>query len=364
MVAKHLENFIFITGMLRSGTTLMQKLLSMQSSIDIQYQPNSPMYVDLKKRYLSMIGAQGYPISNHQHDYPLNDLFGENFTDPSGFTHYLETTNFLRNSLTPDTLGDGNLKMSLLEFLQDYGSISAAKNYYGCKENTTEEFADYLIRHGSNLIFMVRDPRDVIASLNFGVGSTYGGVPKPLLFNIRQWRKSVAFAMEYATSSNLIRYEDLVTQPAQTLNLIMKKLQLPELPEHRLDGPIQTKNGKIWNSNSSHSESPYITTKSIGQHHRMLSDEQRQLIQACCYVELIALGYEVTITPADVVEILENTNDDTPLMRRELDAFGFTGRTRNEELGRWESLRSKNFKYGYFISNKSFAKLSILAAEL
>ena len=93
------------------------------------------------------------------------------------------------------------------------------KKVFGSKEVIFEEFLQYLLRQGVKCILVLRDPRDVLASSYFGKGQEFSGSPRPFFWMVRNWRKSVAFALELAGNENLLvlRYEDLVQNPAEYL---------------------------------------------------------------------------------------------------------------------------------------------------
>ena len=45
-------SFLFVTGMLRSGTTLLDKLLSIHPQALVHSQPLTPLYVKVKRAFL------------------------------------------------------------------------------------------------------------------------------------------------------------------------------------------------------------------------------------------------------------------------------------------------------------------------
>jgi len=42
------------------------------------------------------------------------------------------------------------------------------------------------------VVIIIRDPRDTVTSQHYGKADLQIGAPRPILFQIRQWRKSVA----------------------------------------------------------------------------------------------------------------------------------------------------------------------------
>ena len=57
----------------------------------------------------------------------------------------------------------------------------------GSKEIFCEEYIPYFLSNGVKVILLIRDPRDIITSLNFGKGADFTGEIRPTLFNIRNW---------------------------------------------------------------------------------------------------------------------------------------------------------------------------------
>ena len=75
----------------RSGTTLIDKLLSNHPKIDILSQPFPLIFVSLKKKYLGILGKdQYYVLNQHLHD--------ENFSQDK-FDQFLDNVTFDKNYL-------------------------------------------------------------------------------------------------------------------------------------------------------------------------------------------------------------------------------------------------------------------------
>ena len=54
----------FITGMGRSGTTLLEKLLCNHKDLSVLSQPLPLVFIDLKKRFLETLGIKKYFVLN------------------------------------------------------------------------------------------------------------------------------------------------------------------------------------------------------------------------------------------------------------------------------------------------------------
>src|SRR5690349_11578648 len=194
---------LFITGLSRSGTTLLEKLLNNHPDIAIASQPFPYLYRHLKKKFFDSIQ---YP----QTYYVLNNLFKEdrytardlnNFLDHYSVSQnelreiFIQMKNFtgqwtIMNDAGVSNYDDQNLQGAFSHLLKH--ATASDKKVRGAKEINCEEFVSYFINNGIKCIVILRDPRDVITSLNIGRGEQFGGQHRPTLFHIRNWRKSVA----------------------------------------------------------------------------------------------------------------------------------------------------------------------------
>jgi hypothetical protein len=176
----------------------------------------------------------------------------------------------------------------------------------GAKETICEEFLPYLVRRGWAAVVVVRDPRDVIASLDTGRGAEFAGRPKPLLFNLRNWRKSVAFALALDGQPGFVRvrYEDLVARPLDTLRGVTEALGLEPFPAGAFSGGIRDQTGALWEGNSSHGRRDGVSEASVGTQARLPAGVVR-FIEAACLPELDCLGYPRAVTPAEAPAILD-----------------------------------------------------------
>lgn len=267
---------LFLTGMQRSGTTLLERMLGLLS------QPFPLLFVEAKRDFLRSLGRESR--------YPLGHLFLEDGYRQEDFDRHLagfridrprlerifeemegfsgQYTRVDRSIIPQDPpTGFAELVAGL------YGALQAK----GGKETICEEFLPYLLDSGWQCVLILRDPRDVIASLNHGRGPEFGGRIKPTLFNIRNWRKSVAYALhlEGRPGFRWLRYEDLVADPRAL----------------GFKGEIQG-----WTGNSSHGERTGVSAESVGAWRRVLPETVSRLIEATCLPEMRLLGY-----PADAV---------------------------------------------------------------
>jgi hypothetical protein len=358
----------------RSGTTLVDKILSMHPDAHILSQPLPLLYVHIKQRFLSELGAQ-----RRESGYPLNDMFGENHYDPEQFESFLSTlllTEMFCSSVLEEMVPfDGQYtkpenplsvlknyeEMSLFVFVRRYTKLLCERDIslIGSKETFCEEYIPYLLANGASALLVVRDPRDVIASLDYGRGSQYSGKRKPLLLNLRQWRKSAAFCLAMTDMPNcmVLKYEDLTSDAEGTMDRIGQRIGLRNEWHGIADRQIRTRAGHEWLGNSSHFESARIERASIGRYKALLPRAHDTFIQALCYPEMKALGYEVDVEEADIPGLIEGFQEESPLERQELESYRWSPGHCAEEQERWKRVLAGSYDPGMFIFEPAFQQL-------
>jgi len=275
-------------------------------NLSVLAQPFPLLYVDAKQRFLR---SRSIDEPNH----PLSHYVGESRYSPADVTTYLEAVTFApediaaslhrmaeySGALTPygdidllcrdlGTMGFSDMLSALNRRLAKPGSAS-----FGSKEIYVEEFLPYLIEHGYRVIVVVRDPRDVIASLNYGEGRTFAGGVRPVLFQLRNWRRSLAFALadQVQERALVVRYEDVATNTTTTLDRMTKFLDQPQFEDAVFAEGIRDQNGDIWLGNSSHSDKPLVSTDSIRSYTNLLAESTVSYIEHVCGPEMEYLGY-------------------------------------------------------------------------
>jgi hypothetical protein len=303
---------IFITGCYRSGTTLLEKLLHSHPRVTVASQPMPALYHVTKQRFLDARGLQ--------RRYPLDHLFLEDAYRPAELDAFLEQHVLDEAALdrvfeqlgqhaeghwTPEiaTMRSAFRPGTLLQQLDTLRACvqrifprAEPQAFIGTKEVVCEEYVPFLRRHGVACILVVRDPRDVIASVNFGARYAQMGELRPILYTVRAWRKSVAFAL--AGDVHTVRYEELVARPASTLHTLTDALHLAPL---ELSAPLRDQRGEAWAGNSSFSDAHGVTTHAVG---RTLPADVLRYVETACLPEMLALGYpprEVTQFDASVL---------------------------------------------------------------
>lgn len=330
--------FGLISGMLRSGTTLLDKLVGAQPLASVRSQPFTEVMLQPKRDFHARLGIG-------PNELPLNHYFGERRYRPQDFSDYLETyvpDRDVYQDLVPspgrELMKGKGLESEYLRFhtlLARLYQFSATKNgvcFSGAKEVLCEEYFPYLLRHGFYAIIIIRDPRDVVASLNYGKGQEFTGKYRPTLFNIRNWRKSVAFALELTGHPQFmyLRYEDLVTEPAIKLEQVCNLLHLESDGKVPYGGGIRDENDKPWSGNSSFAESTTISSSAIGGYTNYLPDDVVRYVEALCWPEMVYLGYEPVHVNGPEPDIIKRFREPYPVTREEFDPE-YSSATQNVE---------------------------------
>lgn len=316
-------NYLFLTGMGRSGTTLLAMLLNNHSDVILHSQPFPYLFIEHKKSFLNRIGRQEYYVLNnsiidnyysheefkdfvHNHILSTHDLelIFNNMRDYSGqmtrFKYHLNTTNSI----------SGRLIDTYTQLIKEL-SKSKTYSYCGSKEILCEEYLSSMLDNKFKCIIIVRDPRDVLASVNYPKGKKYLGEKKPALFILRSWRKSIEFAEYLKKYPNLliIRYEDLVNNTCNELNKISNFLDISKFNMKILQNGIMDQSGKPWTPNSPHIKTHFLSSESIGKYHVLLNEEEIRYVECICHKELKIMGYSFNFALTDCLKTISNYRD-------------------------------------------------------
>jgi len=367
------DDVLFVTGAQRSGTTLLEKLLAAQPGISMLSQPFPLLFVEVKRTFLRSLG--------NDDAYPLGHLFREKRYTRGAFIHFLQRWRAqreqLRSLLAPAQSYSGQYTHFTHEQLDealahisrddDFSAVvstlnrrlsrTASAQWFGSKETICEEYVPALLDAGFRCTIILRDPRDVLASLNYGRGHEFGGALKSLLFNARSWRKSVAvaLAMEEHPRFRWCRYEDLVTDVQAT----MTRIAPVAIDGRELTGNIRDEAGRPWPGNSSHAEHHGISDASVGIHRDVLPASTSRLMEAACLPELRLLGYETEMTAADAQRELETCSEPYATTRAGMQSDFVTAQNIAAELERLDRVRQPPSVSSaeWFLFERSHARL-------
>lgn len=319
-------NNLFIFGMFRSATTMLARSLSAHSEITIASDP----YFQYFKSFRNEI--YGPNISDFDFNSPLSDNFWDDnlpldkiilegsLDVEMNHTTLEEVINLIKDYAGRDSekiipllssVKANNYKDLLSELItiiyEAYGKDST--KFVGFKSTFSELFITPILRAlpGSKIICVVRDPRAIFASQI---------VPKkdyPLLYVVRQWRKSIEYILENIKEENVIvvRYEDLVDNPEQFMKDMSKFIGIDYEsdminPSKYLDG-----GGSSWSQNSSYDDSKnrqVINNKNKERWKEILSENEIQIIEDLCNSEMKIFGYH-RITENNLVDLEKKYNE-------------------------------------------------------
>ena len=301
-----MRRYCFITGFLRSGTTLVEKLVHALPGACVGPQPFPFLYHDTKRAFLRTRGIE-------DERYPLGHLFGEDRYRLEDFEAFLA-----RHRLTREAVAESFSRMRHYSgwklpaiaahagsvgggsFVQVYRALCdglprilerEASSLVGAKEVFCEEFVPYFLDQGVSVVLVVRDIRDVVTSLKFGMGTNYGNLALPLLHVVRQWRKSVAFALELfgVPGFRMVRYEDLVSSAQVQLEELALHLGSPPAPAGAID-ELRDQDGRSWEGNSSFAPVRGVSRDPVGRFVGKLPRSWVAAIESLCGPEMRAIG--------------------------------------------------------------------------
>ncbi|RMH69100.1 MAG: sulfotransferase [Gemmatimonadetes bacterium] len=300
--------YLFLTGMLRSGTTLLDKLLCNHPQLSVLSQPFPYLFIQAKRDFLRQeCGEDEYYALTHgflETRYTL-DQFHRFLQDYTLTPHQVErlfiamegytgqNTRLDRLSDFIDHLTKGVWLHIFKAFLYFFRQKGKSVEYVGSKEVLCEEFLPFLLDQGFKCLIVIRDPRDVLTSMGYGNGKTYIGSARPTLFNLRNWRKSVAYALHLQHHPNFVwvRYEDIVAKPVEMLNRLANWLEIASFPSDLFQAGILDQNGEPWMGNSSFQPVAGVTPQSVGKYQALLPPDLIQYTEYTCFPEMLALEY-------------------------------------------------------------------------
>lgn len=315
---------LLVSGYLRSGTTLIANILAQDDDVSMLQQPFPLLFVEAKRRFLRDELADA-PI------YPLAHLFGESRYSNDDLARYLSRWRLKRAELaaifesmdgyegqwtrfTADRIAaalatlptEGGFPALVRQLLHRL-AVRPRARWFGCKEVACEELFPLFLEHGFRCLLVLRDPRDVVASLNYGL--RLGGARRPTLFTIRAWRKSVAFALTCEPSRRFswFRYEDLAADPQSVIDDVTAML---DLDRSGFDFTrLVDATGAEWTGNSSHRRHSGVSAASIGAFQDLLPPEVSAFIEAACLPELQLLGYQTSLSDAEARRVIRGFRD-------------------------------------------------------
>jgi len=312
------KKILTIMGTFRTGSTFLTKALSAHTNVTVVSDPCFYFFKAFRNEIF---------LNEHVNNFCVNSPISDNFFSP-----YLQINDIIKS-------GDFNIPIKhvklekILSNIQHLANNNAPKisqyvceisveNYkdlfielleacrkaYGDSDTTLIGFKDTFVEQfiapmantfpGTKCIYLIRDPRAILASQNayFKKKATARG-RYPLLYVVRHWRKSIAYALENIKQGNnifLVKYEDLTSAPEVVFQKICNYLNIAYDSKILDSSKYKDGNGKTWTQNSAYSTSTKINTKSHEKWKEVLSTEEIQLVEELCSPEMEYLGYKRT----------------------------------------------------------------------
>ena len=317
---------LFVTGMFRSGTTLLAKMLDAHGEICCANDPYLPLFKEFRNEIEAQDKTPGYlnrPLDDYYFDAYYNDLmtriqnasFEQKLNADTLAKIQKDTTAYTKN-FSPEIADNTNqIKGATYAEALD-SSFTLVDKMYGqdkakiisFKAAWTNEFIPHVLNSDktSKVICIVRDPRAVCASKN-AMPEKY-----PWMFLIRQWRKQALFAWRaqqnpaWKNRVLVVKYEDLISKPADHAKKISAFLGVTYDPAMADAMGFKDHTGSSWRGNSSHFEEVNtFNTEAIKKWQQTLTAAEIEYIEYLCRPEMLAFGYEpVNKLKSDIPEAL------------------------------------------------------------
>jgi len=313
-------NFLFISGMFRSGTTFIARALNAHSRVACASDPMRPLF----NSYRHSLGSKSYKKKNGRYD-PQGDYFSQDVelltkildsdlevsldTDSDELFEIIKAAAMPYSGLWARTLPQIKKRMTyrnIVKSFLDHIGVVYSKNeevdLIAFKEVWTNEMVPSFLRsfEGGKAVLVIRDPRAVTASNNV-TEAKY-----PVIFLARQWRKAAFLALEakkmFPDRVMLVRYEELVANPKKYLSEICEFSEIP-YDVNVLDSALYLDgDGKPWRQNTSYKKqgSKKITTVYFDKWREILDKKDCLGIELVCWDFMNAFGYERVVSDEDL----------------------------------------------------------------
>ena len=309
---------LIVTGCYRSGTTLLEKLLHAHPASCVASQPFPALYAYVKVLFDESRGVRRrYPLSHRFLEADYSDGEFATFLDRRQLTDsdidavFGQLAGHLEGHWTPEILGvratiqPGTFMEVYRQLMRSLLALfpKAGTRILGSKEILVEEYVPYLLDQGVHAVVILRDPRDMIASLNFRERDNATGRGRPVLYSMRVWRKSVATALAFEGHPRFrwLQYEDLVASPQTVMAGLGDWLGLSDFPDDVLSGSLRDQRGREWDGNSSFRDQVGVSRTSVGRFRKILPEGVQAFIEAVAAPEMALLGYAVSRSVATAV---------------------------------------------------------------
>lgn len=292
-----MTKLVIISGMIRSGTTVMARILNAHNKIGIASDVLLPIMKIIRSVYLKKTHVKEYnEILDGYFDRPIDYIRMDNILDEKLESEIVDKI-FLKLDkylyMEPSLrcvflkLDTSTFRSIITSIIKSISYLSNGKQILGIKEAYFDEFIHVLkiIEPDLVTIHVVRNPLDIYSSL------LKERISYPLLYVLRFWRRHVDLALHNIllnpTKTLIIRYEDLVSSTENEISRIT--MLLKEKFSTDMLNPDNWKHldGKKWNPNSSYNlKNDGLFKTSINKWKEYVKKDQILLAKKICAPEL------------------------------------------------------------------------------
>lgn len=368
--------YLFLFGMYRSGTTTLSKAID---CIDSVIMKNDPLFFLFKSLRNSILAKKKLFT---------NDLFGSYIFNKDEKKVYkkIQEINLKKKLIykkkiiksilinirkyQPD-LEDVILNNSgktysdfIKIFFKDLVKNKKDIKYCGIKEVWLTEFYPSLKKEfkNSKFIFLIRDPRAVVASSLNNRKNSYD-----IQFLVNQWRKISILSKIYKEKNNqdiiLINYENFVLNFDKEIKRICNFLNLKKISSKKIIHRLIE--DKKWEQNSTYSKKKTLTSKkiandyfdknSINMWEKKLTSKQIKFIEFVLHEEMKIFDYK----PKYIKNLNFNHKHKNEKNLKFLDEF-INKKDKNNELYRKQIIhKKKEFNDVFFFNNSELKFLKV-----
>lgn len=315
---------LFITGMFRTGTSLVSTALNVHPRVTIAWQPYMLFFKEVRNKFFAEILKETIDP-----DFPMGILTYQGDSTREMLKEVLNLVTFNETQVTDllsaikkglkekdrfnrdmkyfqliphlDGFEPGTAGHILEQLVHCISLSSKESDLVGIKEVFCEEFAAPFLNHmgpDSRVIHILRDPRAIAASRNYGKYRKAVGTRYPLMFIIKSWKRSVDFAKTNSghTHYKMVKYEDMVRSPMEPFANMHRFLELEFDPKTLDVSNYRNARGEKWTQNSSFEGEDRISPRSIDRWRQVLPAKEIKLIETFCREEMEYLGYDLRFT--------------------------------------------------------------------
>lgn len=275
MINNNQDRQIFIVGMPRSGTTLLQLLLSSHSKIALTQETH----------FFRLFWERREKYGNLMKDNNFNKLY-KDITD-CRFIKKLEIQNLEK---IIKTVNRNNFYKEFIQAILKKKAIDKDKKFSGEKTPGHLLYTEEIIKMFNNvkIINIIRNPIDVISST---IKTSWN--KKSLLKNVKRWNKYIELAIKYNIEFKenfyIIIYERLVQNPDTELKNLFNFLKI-EYEKEILE--FYRDKEEILNITKEDNFNNPINMDSIGKGYKELSFLRRLIIEIYCGKYFKFFGYK------------------------------------------------------------------------